>query len=125
MKSVYMYTAITTHSNFHELVGHITTSFTKVNRKLPKIFPRTVEQEVVTVSNVVYWKDSNVTVALVPSEAARIEYQLYKNLGLDYEYEFIPHVTLCPGNLVEEYKDLIGKEVHMGYTYIGFIEKED
>ena len=112
-----------------DIEGHITTSFTEVNRKLPKIYPSKVNV-IAAVGNVVYWPDAKVTVALIEDEYAidRLN-QIHSSLmavGLDYQYAFTPHITLSYGeDETEKYRSLVGCTVYICGDYVGTVVKQD
>ncbi|MGL5014332.1 MAG: hypothetical protein ACRC6V_08605 [Bacteroidales bacterium] len=123
MKQMFVYTAIATHStSMDELIGHITTSFTKVKKGLPKLKTLNTKAEVAFVTDIEYLKGGDVTVARIFSDTAWADFLYYQELGLEYEYEFKPHITLCKGNHADKYNHLIGESVIMGEAYIGFLE---
>lgn len=127
--SAFVYTAFKTTSINPKLHGHVTTSFTEINRKLPKI--STVYFAITgVVKSVEYWEESNVTVALLDIPLSHSKQQLYAHQnslidrGFEYGYEFKPHITLGSGNTADENQDLVGVKVSFGEEYIGFLYKE-
>lgn len=58
------------------------------------------------VKDVVYWKDDNVTVALIEPNDDLEQLKFYLQMqGFTYnDHEFIPHITLGRGDLVEHHK---------------------
>lgn len=123
MKQMFVYTATKTHStNQAELNGHITTSFTAVKKGLPKLHTLNQKTEIAFVTEIEYFPGADVTVARVGSDTAWVAFLYYKELGLEYEHEFKPHITLCKGNYVTLYRHLVGESVIIGDSYIGFLE---
>ncbi|MGL5015223.1 MAG: hypothetical protein ACRC6V_13190 [Bacteroidales bacterium] len=47
----------------------------------------------------------------------------FNDIGLTYDYEFIPHITLCSGNKVGDFSHFMGEFAYCGDEYIGFITK--
>ena len=123
---VAIYTALTaTSDDTKELNGHVTTSFTWVkSKRLPKIRLSTASQQAI-VTGIEYFESANVTVALVESSLAHLRHEVFTTLGLEYEYELNPHITLCNGNKVNDYLHLMGRKVLLGNEYVGIYTKED
>lgn len=70
------------------------------------------------VTDVLYWERVNLTVALIDSEESRRAYQVLNRSGFTYDFEFIPHVTICQGDKTSEYRGIIGEEIIIGNPYI-------
>lgn len=123
---VAIYTALAVISeDTKELAGHVTTSFTWVGKKkLPKIRLSSASQQC-TVTDIEYFESANVTVALVDSGLAKLRHNVFIGIGLEYGYELKPHITLCKGNNVSAYYNLVGRKVVLGNEYIGIFTKED
>lgn len=125
MSECYVYTALKTKSrNYEALNGHITTSFMNVAGKMPKIRTH-VTESVATVTAIEHFKEADVTVAIVDCWLAHRDRERYEAIGLTYEHEFIPHITICKGNKVDDHQVLIGKHAYVGSEYIGFVVKAD
>lgn len=123
MSNVFVYTALKTKCKEHkELNGHITTSFMKVEGKMPKL-TTCVNESIATVAEIKYLEDGNVTVAVVDCHLAYSRHNHFNDIGLTYDYEFIPHITLCSGNKVGDFSHLVGEFAYCGDEYIGFITK--
>lgn len=123
MSNVFVYTALKTKCKEHkELNGHITTSFMKVEGKMPKL-TTCVNESIATVVEIKYLEGGNVTVAVVDCHLAHSRRKHFNDLGLTYDYEFIPHITLCSGNKVVDFSHLVGEFAYCGDEYIGFITK--
>lgn len=128
--SVYFYTALralaTPYSEPSR--GHITTSFTKVEGKMPKlesgnfILPWSICEAVVTA--VEYWAEADMTVAVVNCPSAEKHHLDMVKLGLGYEKEFIPHISLSKGDTAKQWQDKIGARYAVVDVYCGFVIKE-
>ncbi len=123
---VFIYTALQCQSTHEPLIGgHITTSFTEANRKLPKIYPSGLKTKGF-IMGVEYWPEAKVTVALVSAAGLDELHQRLRNAGLDYPYEFKPHVTIAYGeDKTSEYQYLIGELIGISGDYIGTVIKSD
>lgn len=77
------------------------------------------------VLDVVYWEHVDLTVALIKNtKNIQKRFDFYSNdLGLEYGYEFVPHVTLGSGDLTDEYGYLKNTPVDLSNEYMKFIEK--
>lgn len=77
------------------------------------------------VEDIVYWEHVDLTVAIINhTKYLQDRFDFYsKELGIEYDYEFVPHVTLGKGNLVEEHAYLKGTDVDFSDEYIRFLEK--
>ena len=121
--SAFVYTALKTKSREHkELNGHITTSFMAVKGKMPKL-STCVNESVATVVDIKHLVGGDVTVAVVDCHLANSRRSHFESIGLSYDYEFIPHITICSGNCVDDYQHLVGEFAYCGDEYIGFIVK--
>lgn len=131
--TVCFYTALEVQSLALQKLGvknpHITTSFTPVVGKLPKIksehFLLPWDLCVAKVTDIKYWEKADVTVALVTAPSAPIHNKKMMELGLTYEHEFIPHITLCKGNDVAKYESLVGTYCDIIDVYCGHIIRND
>ena len=126
MTDIFIYTALKTQGVNNVLLdGHITTSFTKVDRKLPKLnLGRKTGEGYV--QDVVHFPEADVTAALVVCAAAKNAHNHYMREGFEYPYEFKPHITLDRGDKAEQYKKqgLVGESFEIIGEYAGFVEKE-
>ena len=120
----YVYTAFRTFSPLHtELKGHVTTSFSQIKDTMPKIpfsgFDGTGE-----VIGIEHFKDADVTVALINCDGVISRHAELMASGLEYEYELMPHITLCRGgDSSDRYAHLVGATVNVGSEYIGFMTR--
>lgn len=96
--------------------GHVTLCFCDAN-KGGKVSTNSGQDDA-TISDVVYWPHVDLTVLLVDSEFAHDRYNYYKENGYTYDHEFIPHITVGKGDVVEDFKRLIGFEFYLGEEYI-------
>lgn len=125
MSKCYLYTALKTKSRDHDVLnGHITTSFMQIEGKMPKIRTH-VEESIAIVTNIEYFNGADVTVAIVDCWLAHRDREKYEEIGITYDHEFIPHITICNGNKVYDHQTLIGKHAYVGGEYIGFVVKSD
>ena len=119
MTDVFIYTALKTQGvNNVLLYGHITTSFTKVNRKLHKLeLGRKTGEGYV--QDVVHFPETDVM-------AAKNAHIHYLREGFEYPYEFKPHITLARGNQGDSLKrqGVVGMSFEIIGEYAGFVEKE-
>lgn len=121
---VAVYTAfVSSCDEAKELNGHVTTSFTWMEGRMPKLQTCSA-QGICTVKDVVYFEGADVTVALVASKLAEDRHKVLTSIGLKYEHEYLPHVTICKGNKVVEFTQLIGINVMLHSEYIGFFTKD-
>lgn len=123
---VCVYTAFKTECHQdRRLNGHITTSFTVVQGKMPKIFtrPASYPRELAMVVAVEYWAKPDVTVALVESRHLLDRHIDLLEVGLSYEHEFRPHITLTRGDALTEYAGCVGVQVCLGDEYVGLITR--
>lgn len=131
--TVCFYTALEVQSLALQHLGvknpHITTSFTPVVGKLPKmkswhfLLPWDACQAKIT--EVQYWEEPDVTVAVVTAPSALAHYQRMMDLGFVYELEYIPHITLCKGRGVDKYASLLGTYCDIIDVYCGHIIKSN
>lgn len=120
-----VYTAFKTMSpNYKCLNGHITTSFTNCTRKLQKISTSNVACSGVVVA-VEYWAEPNVTVARIDSDQVVKRHNELMELGLDYGYEFKPHITICEDDLADSVQGLVGATVIICDEYVGVLGQVD
>lgn len=70
-----------------------------------------------TIFDVVYWEHCDLTVALVNSDFVQQRFQYWQSLGYSYNLQFKPHFTIGKGDLTQEYKHLIHKEISLGEEY--------
>lgn len=77
------------------------------------------------VEDVVYWKHVDLTVAVIrnTNNIQRRFDKYSKELGFEYEHEFIPHITLGSGDLTDKYAYLKGTDVDLSTEYMKIIEK--
>lgn len=126
MTDIFIYTALKTQGVNNVLLdGHITTSFTKVDRKLHKLeLGRKTGEGYV--QDVVHFPEADVTVALVVCAAAKNAHTHYLREGFEYPYEFKPHITLARGNQVDSLKrqGVVGMSFEIIGEYVGFVEEE-
>ncbi len=82
----------------------------------------THETEVI---DVVYWAHVDLTVALVNNTSSiQHRFDTYSNdLGFEYDYDFVPHVTLGSGNITKKYSYLKNTDIDLFDEYIKIIEK--
>lgn len=121
----FVYTAVKTYSEkFKELDGHITTSFTKIDSSTPKITLQDVNSFCV-ISSIKYLPHGNVTVAVINSLEILEVHAQKMSMGFNYDYDFIPHITLCRGDSSDKYDYLIGEQVKLKNEYAGFIVDEN
>lgn len=109
---------------------HVTTSFTEVRPGLPRIElkNRTIRMKV---DRIEHWLDANVTVAILDDVRGELleQHNALIGSGLEYNYEFLPHVTLCNGNNTglftdDDYCPLVGNTVYLEDPYIGFVDRD-
>ena len=96
--------------------GHITLCFCEV-KKSGKVSTHYGHGEAIII-DVVYWPHVDLTVILVECSLANERHEYYKSHGYDYDHEFIPHVTIGKGNLVEGNKWLKGDVLVVGNEYV-------
>lgn len=62
------------------------------------------------VTSIEHFAGPDLTVAILdPQDWAEVR-EVYNRVGLDYkDYDFKPHITICKGNKVDKYKDLVGR----------------
>lgn len=96
---------------------HVTTMFSEFTGKGK--FSTSTEFELVPIKDIVFWKDAGVVVAIVESGLAEYLHSKYTEMGYEYDYEFIPHMTLEKTNIdtSEKYKHLIGQQIKLGEEY--------
>lgn len=127
MKEVCVYTALQTACAAQALQGHITTSFSVITGKVPKFESLGVEHLMkfkCIVKEIVYWEHVGLTVALVDSPDSHKRFEQLKQLGFKYEHEFVPHITIGKGDLVEEHQALVGVKVFIVGEYMGHIVRD-
>lgn len=117
-----VYTAVKTyHPEYDELCGHITTSFTELSKDTPKIMLFNNGSTLGKVTHIEYFPTGNVTVAIIDSERVNEIHADKLKMGLSYQLEFKPHITIGKGNHVDDHRHLVGAIVSIGYEYIGFV----
>lgn len=121
----FLYTAVKTQNDFYkELNGHITTTFTEVNKKLPKVCFSGFNA-CGTVVGIEYWEEPKVTVAIIDCPKLHTLHGGLIKSGLSYEYEFIPHITLTSGeDKTKDFLKLIDEEVLIYGEYVGTFVRE-
>ena len=87
-------------------------------KKGDKISTLSFSEGEAVVMNVTYWKEADITVAIVDCKLAVQRHEYYKNAGYGYDHEFIPHITLGKGNQVDKYSELLYKYFPVGEEYI-------
>ena len=96
---------------------HITLSFCDVVPRMGK-FTTSRISTFVNVTDIVYWKDSDVTVALLGNTRVIMKRKEYwESMGYTYDMEFIPHFTVGKGDVVKENTHLIGNDYDAGDEY--------
>jgi len=79
----------------------------------------TAELDSGVITDVVYWPESNVTVALIDSVLIKTRHQYYVDKGYSYDgYDYKPHATLSRGNTTILNSGLIGCTVILGEEYV-------
>ena len=70
------------------------------------------------VKEVVYWERPDVTVALLNTENILSAQKYCQSVGFDYDLDFIPHITLGKGNLVDKFKEVEWQNFELVDCYI-------
>jgi 2'-5' RNA ligase len=118
-----MYTAVKVKSSFPELNnGHLTLSFSDV-KETEKLCLKTLSDffpSKATISEIVFFDKAGVTVALVNSQEIISANNYLNSIGMEYDMDFKPHVTLSYGgeNKVEFFSHLINKEIEFDEVYL-------
>lgn len=108
-------TALTIALNVLDTDFHVTLAFMEPTKT--KKARNTQETGKATVFDIVYWSESDVTVALIHSHFVMERFEYWKSLGYTYNYEFKPHFTLSKGNSVDYYQYMIGSDITLGEEY--------
>ena len=122
-KMLKIYTAVKIKTDIPELMeGHLTLSFSDIKetekltlKKLSDFFPsKTI------ISEIVFFEKAGVTVALVNSKEIVSAHNYLNSIGLNYDMNFNPHVTLSYGgeNKVKQFSWLIGQEIIFDEVYL-------
>lgn len=122
MQKVFFHTALRVLDN--ELKDkHITTMFSEFIGQ--GAFSTSTEDDIAIITDIVFWEDAGVVVALVDCDLAHKRYQFFVDQGYKYDYEYKPHITLeyTKINKINDYKNLIGKKVLVGMEYFKPIYK--
>ncbi len=89
--------------------GHVTTMYSKTE-SIKRFQSARIGLDL-SVTDVVHLPSGNVTVAIVDHPDIRAIHKYYRDHGLVYDHEFLPHITICNGSHVDEHVDLIGTRV--------------
>lgn len=87
-----------------------------------------IERFTVPITEIRHWPGADgvgYTVAILDSGMLHDWYSYFISLGCEYDFEYIPHITLEKGNgdTSEKYKSLIGQWVIFDYQYVQILQR--
>ena len=102
---------------------HITTMFSEFTG-IGKI-STTTHQGQARITDVVFWENANVIVALVDCPLAMQRFEFFSKMGYKYDLKYRPHITIEKNSIdtSEKYKHLIGSVINVGQEYFKPVHK--
>jgi hypothetical protein len=123
VKNVFFHTALKIlDKDFSD--HHITTMFSEFIGKGE--FSTSTQEGTAKITDIVFWKEACVVVALIDCDLAVERYNFFTSLGFHYDHQYKPHITLEYSKIdnSDSYKYLINKNILVGQEYFKPIYKK-